>query len=64
MQKIISFLAAEIIVCKVYDCFLECQTNAFFPTHVVAKVANATTDMELTGMSMAATTGERCPERA
>lgn len=33
--------------------------NDFFALQLVAKVANATTDTELMGIRMAATTGER-----
>jgi len=38
--------------------------NDFFALQLVAKVANATTDTELMGIRMAATTGERCPDKA
>jgi len=38
--------------------------NDFLDFQEVAKVAKATTETELTGIRIAATTGERCPERA
>jgi len=38
--------------------------NDFFALQLVAKVAKATTETELTGIRIAATTGERCPDKA
>lgn len=38
--------------------------NALLAFHVVANVAKATTDTELTGIRIAATTGESSPDRA
>ncbi|MEI7526691.1 MAG: hypothetical protein WCJ95_20250, partial [Mariniphaga sp.] len=47
-------------------CFSEIQKsyNALLAFQLVAKVANVTTVTELTGIRMAATTGESCPDNA
>ena len=50
--------------CNYYTGGLLTGLPTLLPASLVASVANATTDTELAGISIAATTGERLPERA